>query len=186
MEKFKSKYLVFSAPSGAGKTTIIKELLKKHPRLVLSISATTRAKRNGEVEGKDYFFLSKEAFEAARMENHFLEFEQVHDNYYGTLKEKVDQITDTGRTVVFDIDVMGAESIKKSYPEACLIFIKPPGRQILEQRLKNRKSEDYNTIKRRLERLDFEYEQAEYFDHIVVNDDLATAIEEIESLILYG
>jgi guanylate kinase len=186
MEKFITKYLVFSAPSGAGKTTIIKELLNRHPTLVLSISVTTRPMRNGEIDGKDYYFYSKQQFEEAIHANRFLEFEEVHGNYYGTLIEKVDEIVNQGKTVLFDIDVMGAKSIKNNYPQACLIFIKPPNNEVLAERLTNRKSEDPDTIKKRLERLAFEYEQAHFFDHVIINDELHMAISEIEKIIING
>ena len=153
MNKLNSKYIVFSAPSGAGKTTIVKVLLEQIPDLALSISATTRNMRPGEMNAKDYFFLSKDEFEQAIREGKFLEHEVVHDNYYGTLKAKVDGLVKQGKSVVFDIDVKGARAIKDAYPEAVLIFIKPPSREVLEQRLKDRQSEDEKSIKKRLERL---------------------------------
>lgn len=184
MNKLNSKYIVFSAPSGAGKTTIVKVLLEQIPDLALSISATTRNMRPGEMNAKDYFFLSKDEFEQAIREGKFLEHEIVHDNYYGTLKEKVDGLVKQGKSVVFDIDVKGARAIKDAYPEAVLIFIKPPSREVLEQRLKDRQSDDEKSIKKRLERLEFEYEQASFFDYNIVNDNLEHAIEEIKKLIL--
>lgn len=184
MTKLKSRYIVFSAPSGAGKTTIVKALLEEISNLALSISATTRSKRPDEVDGKDYYFLSKEGFEKAINENQFLEHEEVHDNYYGTLREKVDELVEAGKSVVFDIDVKGAKAVKENYPEAILIFILPPSKEVLEQRLINRKSENQQTIKRRLERLDYEYEQAAYFDFKVINDSLDQAIAEVKNIIL--
>lgn len=150
----------------------------------MSISATTRSKRPGEVNGKDYYYLTTAEFEKAKAGNRFLEYEEVHGNYYGTLKEKVDEIVDYGKPVVFDVDVKGASSVKKVYPDARLIFIKPPTKEILEERLRDRKSEDEKTIKRRLNRLDYEYEQAEFFDFHVVNDNLEDAIKDVEKLIL--
>ena len=184
MNKLNSKYIVFSAPSGAGKTTIVKVLLEQIPDLALSISATTRNMRPGEMNAKDYFFLSKDEFEQAIREGKFLEHEVVHDNYYGTLKAKVDGLVKQGKSVVFDIDVKGARAIKDAYPEAVLIFIKPPSKEVLEQRLKDRQSEDEKSIKKRLERLEFEYEQASFFDYNIVNDNLEHAIEEVKKLIL--
>lgn len=182
-QKYKSSYIVFSAPSGAGKTTIIKALLAKHPTLTISISATTRAKRPNEIADKDYYYLTLDEFEAAKKEGRFLEYEEVHGNYYGTLKDKVDEIVASGKPVVFDIDVKGAASIKKAYSDALLIFIKPPSKAILEDRLRNRKSENDETIKRRLDRLEFEYQQAAMFDFHVINDNLQDTIREVEKLI---
>ncbi len=184
MAKPKSKYIVFSAPSGAGKTTIIKVLLEEISELSLSISATTRPIRNGEVDGKDYFFLTNDGFEEAIKNNSFLEYESVHDNLYGTLKNKVNNLVETGKSVAFDIDVKGARTIKEHYPDAILIFIKPPNEDILKQRLINRKSEDQKTLDRRLERLEYEYKQANFFDHKVINDNLTDAVAEVKKLIL--
>jgi guanylate kinase len=183
MTQLRSNYIVFSAPSGAGKTTIIKVLLEEVPGLALSISATTRSRRKGEQNGKDYFFLSKAEFEKAIQENRFLEYETVHDNLYGTLKDKVSELVKEGQSVVFDIDVKGAKAIKEHYPQAILIFIMPPNEKILKQRLINRKSEDHNTLKRRLERLEYEYRQADLFDYKVINDSLKDAVAEVKRII---
>jgi guanylate kinase len=186
MTAFKSQYIAFSAPSGAGKTTIIKELLQKYRDLALSVSATTRPRRNYEIDGKDYFFLSMDAFQKAVEEGRFLEYEEVHGNFYGTLKDKVDALIDQGKSVLFDIDVKGALSIKKAYKSSILIFIKPPDSEALQKRLNNRKSEDEETIARRLERQNFEYEQSRFFNFTVINDDLKQAVQEIEKLIIDG
>jgi guanylate kinase len=179
----KRNYYAFSAPSGAGKTTIIKELLKRYGNLAISVSATTRSKRKGETDGIDYFFITKEQFERYIDEDRFIEYEKVHHDFYGTLKETVQQLIDNGKTVLFDIDVNGALRIKEKYPETVLIFIKPPSIEILIERLKNRKSETEATLKKRLQRIDYEYSKAELFDYIVVNDNLQTAIEEVEKII---
>ena len=182
--KFKSPYIAFSAPSGAGKTTIVRMLNEKYHTLKISVSATTRLKRADEVDGKAYYFMDKENFLQGVKDNKFLEYEEVHDNYYGTLKEKVDEIVEKGNVVLFDIDVNGALSIKKQYPSAILIFIKPPSEQELVNRLQKRESETDASIKKRLSRLNFEYKAAEKFDYIVVNDSLEDTIMEIESLII--
>lgn len=182
--KFNSKYYVFSAPSGGGKTTIVNKLVEKYPDLSISISATTRKKRSYEVDGREYVFLSVEAFKKAINEGKFLEYEEVHGDFYGTLKESVESLVTSGKKVLFDIDVNGATSIKKNYPDAVLFFIKPPSREELINRLKDRKSETDESIQKRLNRLDFEYTQAEKFDHIIINDDLDTTINQIEQLIL--
>ncbi len=182
--KFKSPYIVFSAPSGGGKTTIVRILNKKYPQTVISVSATTRPMRPGEKEGVDYFFLTKEAFEKGIIQGKFLEYEQVHGNYYGTLKEVVDAHIKQGKVVLFDIDVNGALSIKKQYPNAILIFLKPPSEDVLVKRLKNRRTEDEKSIQKRLDRLPYEYKIAEKFDHIIINDDLDETIAKIEKFIL--
>ncbi|APF19529.1 Guanylate kinase [Caldithrix abyssi DSM 13497] len=182
--KFKSPYIVFSAPSGGGKTTIVKTLNARHPETVISVSATTRPIRPNEKDGVDYYFLDKETFEKYIEQGKFLEYEQVHGNYYGTLKEVVERHTAEGKTVLFDIDVNGALSIKKHYPQAILIFLKPPSEQVLIERLKKRKTETEETIRKRLARLPYEYQQAEKFDYIVINDDLEKTIKEIETIIL--
>jgi guanylate kinase len=179
----KSKYYAFSAPSGAGKTTIIKRLLEKYENLAVSVSATTRAMRKNEIDGVDYYFLKREEFERYIKEDKFLEYEAVHNDYYGTLKEKVQQLVDAGKTVLFDIDVNGALNIKEKYPETELIFIKPPSIDILVERLHKRKSETEETLKKRLQRIDYEYSKAELFNYIVINDDLAKAVSKVEEII---
>ncbi len=181
--KFKADLIAFSAPSGAGKTTIVRKLAQKYPQMVISISATTRAKRPNERDGNDYFFLTHSEFEQAIKRDAFLEYEEVFGNYYGTLKSTVEDFRRQGKIVLFDIDVHGALAIKKHDPEALLIFIKPPSKEELIRRLKGRKSESEESIKKRLERLEYEFEKAGEFDHIIVNDDLETAFREIESLI---
>ena len=181
--KFNSPYIAFSAPSGAGKTTIVNLLYKKYQKLIISVSATTREKRSREIEGKSYYFISAESFKKAVNEGKFLEYEEVHGEYYGTLKEKVESSVHSGYTVLFDIDVKGARSIKENYPEALLIFIKPPHKQELVNRLRKRKTENKTSINKRLERLEYEYDQARYFDHIVINDHLEDTLAEVESII---
>ncbi len=182
--KFNSSYYVFAAPSGGGKTTIVNKLVKKYPELTISISATTRKRRSYEVDGREYVFLSVGAFKMAIADGKFLEYEEVHGDYYGTLKETVEGLIQSGKKVLFDIDVNGAFSIKKSYLDAVLFFIKPPSQEELIKRLKGRKSETEDSIQNRLKRLDYEYAQADKFDHIVINDNLEHAIKQIEDLII--
>lgn len=182
--KFNSSYYVFAAPSGGGKTTIVNKLVKKYSELTISISATTRKKRSYEVNGREYVFLSVDDFKQAIAEGKFLEYEEVHGDYYGTLKETVEGLILSGKKVLFDIDVNGAFSIKKNYPDAILFFIKPPSQEELIKRLKGRKSETEESIQRRLNRLEYEYAQADKFDHIIINDNLEHAIQQIEELIL--
>ena len=184
MSKFRSQFIVLSAPSGAGKTTIAKMLIRRNENMIISISATTRPKRPKEEEGKDYYFLSDDTFKANLDSKNFLEYEEVHGDHYGTLKSKVEEILKEGKTVVFDIDVKGALSIKQLYPQAILIFIKPPTLEELKNRLKHRKSESKEAIEKRLKRIDFEYKESLKFDHIVINDNLNHTIQQIEEIIL--
>jgi guanylate kinase len=184
MQKFGSKFLVLSAPSGGGKTTIAKMLVKRHSDMSISISATTRKKRPKEEHGKDYFFLSENEFRENIENDNFVEYEEVHGDYYGTLKNRVTELVEQGKTVIFDIDVKGAITIKKKYPKAILLFIKPPSLTELKTRLKKRKSESEEAINKRLNRIDFEYEQAKHFDHVIINDNLNHTIDQIEQLIL--
>lgn len=184
----RGKLIVLSAPSGSGKTTIAKAILQKYPAMVFSVSATTRNKREGEVDGKDYFFLSKDEFEEKIRNVELVEWErypdEVHGNYYGTLKSEVDRALAQGRVMLFDVDVKGALSIKRIYgDEAVLIFIRPPSLEALRNRLLNRRTEDEATVQRRLERVPMELEQGSKFDYQVVNDSLDTAIAQIEKII---
>jgi guanylate kinase len=174
---------VLSAPSGAGKTTIANKLVSRFSEMSISISATTRSKRPREKEGVHYHFISLAKFKDYIKTNHFLEFEEVHGDYYGTLKKDVEQLLKKGKTVVFDIDVKGALSIKSHYPNAILIFIKTPSLSELKNRLKKRKSESEEAIQKRLQRIDFEYSQADKFDYIVINDNLNHAVDQIIKLI---
>jgi len=184
MDKFRTQLVVLSAPSGAGKTTIARALIQRNKEMTISVSATTRPKRPQEKEGRDYHFLSIGEFKSNIRRHNFIEYEEVHGDLYGTLKNEVQKILDEQRIAVFDIDVKGALSIKKLYPQAILIFIKPPSLSELKKRLKRRKSESEEAITKRLQRIEFEYAQADKFDHILINDDLNHAVQQIEKLIL--
>ncbi|MGD9486911.1 MAG: guanylate kinase [Calditrichaceae bacterium] len=182
--EFVSPYIVFSAPSGGGKTTIVQHLAKKYRHLKISVSATTRKKRTNEVDGIAYHFLTNDQFEQKIKSGCFLEYENVHGDYYGTLKESVDDLVKKGNSVLFDIDVNGALSIKRNYPEAILIFIAPPSLEVLKERLVARKSESSKSVENRLKRIKYEYEKADLFDFKVVNDRLDETINEVERLIV--
>lgn len=181
----KGKLLVFSAPSGAGKTSIVKEVLKQTPQLAFSISACSRPGRPGEINGKDYYFLSPEAFREKIREGAFLEWEEVYPgSYYGTLHSEVQRIWDEGKHVVFDVDVAGGLTIKKRFPERTLaIFIKPPSMEELRKRLVNRNTETPESLEKRLGKARQELSFAKDFDHVVVNDKLEDAVREAISLV---
>jgi guanylate kinase len=179
----RGKLIVISAPSGSGKTSIAKEIMKRNPSLTFSVSATTRAKRAGEVEGKDYFFLTKEEFNRRVAAGEFVEWEEIYGDYYGTLKREVDRALVSGEHIVFDVDVKGGLSIKREYPETLVVFIRPPSIEALRQRLVNRHTEDETTIARRMERVPMEMKMGEQFDHQVVNDELSLAIDEVQTIV---
>ena len=175
--------LVISAPSGAGKTTIVKEVMKRFPSFRFSVSATTRERRPGEVNGRDYFFLSKSDFEKKIADGGLVEYEEIFSNYYGTLKSEVDKALSVGGDIVFDVDVNGGLSIKRKYPKAVTIFLKAPSFGVLKKRLENRGSETGEQIDRRLKRVDMELEKGELFDYIIINDKLERAVSEVVDVI---
>lgn len=180
------KLIVFSAPSGSGKTTIVRYLLGK-PELNLdfSISATSRAPRGHEKEGTDYYFMSLDTFKNHIRNDDFLEWEEVYrDNFYGTLKKEVERIWAQGKHVVFDIDVVGGLDIKKIYPERTLaVFVQPPSIEELKIRLKKRKTETDDKINMRVAKASIELATAPQFDHIIVNNELNVALEEAYDLV---
>ena len=180
------KLIVFSAPSGSGKTTIVRHLLGiEDLNLEFSISATSREKRGEEVDEKDYYFLSAKAFKNKIKNDEFLEWEEVYrDNFYGTLKTEVERIWAKGKNVIFDIDVSGGLRIKRKFPEETLaVFVKPPSIDELKIRLKKRKTESEDKINMRVAKASAELATAPLFDTIVVNDDLEKALEEAENKI---
>lgn len=183
MGKEEGNIFVVSAPSGAGKTTIVKNILKDIPELCFSISATTRKKRENEEDGLDYHFLSVEEFEKRIKENQFVEWEKFYDYYYGTPKSFIDEKTAKGKSILLEVDVKGALKIKSIYPDAILIYIYPPSFEVLVERLKNRKTEDETDFKKRVERAKMELSHKDKFDYLVVNNDLNTAISEVKSFI---
>ena len=179
------KLLLITAPSGAGKTTIVRHLLKTFDSLAFSISATTRPKRHYEEEGKDYYFLSKEKFETLIEEDAFVEWEEVYPNlFYGTLKREVQRLWAEDKNIIFDIEVKGATNIKKAYPDNSLaIFIKPPSLNCLIERLQSRKTENEETLKERVDRAKKELLYENNFDKVIINDHLKSALQEAENIV---
>lgn len=184
MAEKKGKILVFSAPSGAGKTTLVKLILKAFPDMVFSISATTRKMRAHEKDGVDYFFLSKEDFEKKISENAFAEYEYFFGNYYGTLKSFINDTVESGKDILLEVDVKGALNLKKHYPEAALIFIMPPSIEELERRLASRSTELPAEREERISRAKMELSHKDEFDYHVVNDVLEDATEKLKNLIV--
>ena len=190
----RGKLIIFSAPSGTGKSTIINWLMKEHEELHLafSISCTSRAPRGTEQNGVEYFFISPEEFRMRIEDDEFLEYEEVYtDRYYGTLKSQVERQLEAGQNVVFDVDVKGGVNIKKHYgSEAMSIFIQPPSIDELRRRLEHRATDAPEVIDQRIARAEFELTFADKFDKIVVNDDLeqakADALKLVQDFIVYG
>ncbi len=178
------KLFVISGSSGVGKGTVLKGFLEKNPNFMLSISCTTRAPRKGEVDGVNYFFLTKEEFQNCIDNDKFLEWAEFAGNRYGTKKKYIQQCLEEGKDIILEIDTQGALQVKKQMPEAVLIFICPPSIEELETRLRGRHTEDEDTIKKRLQEVKTELERAEKFDYKVVNDDLEKAIAELEKIII--
>lgn len=181
----KGKLIIISAPSGAGKTTIVKELLCSGLDLEFSISACSRKKRDYEVQGKDYYFMSADEFREKIRNDEFVEWEEVYDDhYYGTLKSEVEKIRNAGRNVIFDVDVIGALNIKKMYGEDALaIFIQPPSEEVLEERLRKRNTERQSELQKRLKKARYELGFSDKFDLVIVNDKLEKAIMEAENVV---
>lgn len=180
------KLIVFSAPSGSGKTTIVQHLLKQEDlNLEFSVSATSREPRAHEIHGKDYYFISLKAFKQHIKNGDFLEWEEVYrDNFYGTLHSEVQRIWNMGKNVIFDIDVVGGLRIKKKYPEITqAVFVKPPSVDELKIRLKKRKTESDERINMRVAKASIEMATAPQFDHILINNDLDTALTNAHKLV---
>ena len=184
------KLIIISAPSGAGKTTICRRLLKDNPKWTFSISATTRKKRDNEVDGRDYIFMKKENFEHAEKFGEFIESEWVHGNRYGTMYKPIEDALDNGDIMLIDVDVKGAMNLIEEFPEDSLsIFIEPPGmndsdkKENLLERMINRGNENETLYKQRLRRFDFEIGYKTKFDHSFINDNLDKTADKIEKLI---
>lgn len=179
------KLVVFTAPSGAGKTTLVRHLLAHNTDFQFSVSATTRSRRQHEIDGKDYYFISRESFLQNRQNDKFLEWQEVYDgNFYGTLKSEIDRIWGMGKNVIFDVDVKGALNIKKHYGNLALtVFVRPPSVDALRERLLGRNTETNASLLQRLDKAVHELQYEAYFDTVIVNDDLETAKKEAERIV---
>ena len=183
MKNSKSRLFVFSAPSGSGKTTIVKDVLKNYPDFVFSISVTTRAIRPAETDSIDYFFVNEKEFQNKIDAGVFIEWEKVYEYYYGTLKSQIDNNIEMGLNTVFEVDVNGAFKIKEYYDKSILIFIAPPGIEELKKRLINRNTETDEDLKMRIERAEMELSVKNKFDYIVSNIDLEEAKKRVKQII---
>jgi len=179
------KIIIFSAPSGAGKTTIVKHILSIFPEMEFSISACSRLKRPNEIDGKDYFFITAEEFRIKIDNGEFVEWEEVYENcYYGTLRSELGRIWKSGHIVVFDVDVKGGINLKRIFGDnAISIFISPPDLKTLEQRLRNRATDSEESLKKRIEKATWEMEFASKFDKLIVNNELTKTFQETEQIV---
>jgi len=181
----KGKLVIFSAPSGAGKTTIVKHLLQQNLDLEFSVSATSRKPRPGETDGKDYYFLTKEQFKNKISNDEFLEWEEVYrDILYGTLKSEVERIRSSQKNVIFDVDVVGGMNIKNYYKQDALaVFVMPPSAGELKRRLENRATDNEQSISMRVEKALAELNYADHFDVVIINNDLSFALDEAKKIV---
>lgn len=183
MGSAKGVLVIFSGPSGAGKDTVLDVLKEKDDNVKVSVSLTTREPREGEVDGVNYYFVSKEFFEKKVSENLMLEHAMYHNDYYGTPKEPVDEMLGSGKTVILKIDVQGAENIRKIYPDVISVFLLPPSMAVLEKRLRGRGTEDEETINSRLYIAEQEIRRATEYDYVVVNDTIENAVDGLKTII---
>jgi len=180
----KKQLIVLSAPSGAGKTTVARHLLEVFPFLRFSVSATTRPKRANEEHGRDYFFLSREAFRGAIERGELIEYEEIFGNYYGTMRSLVSEAISRGEFLVFDVDVKGALSLRAAFPESTLLmFVAPPSIDVLAQRLRSRHTETDDQIEMRLSRAEMEMGHQDRFDEVLVNSDLSDTLSRAERIV---
>jgi len=177
------KLVVISAPSGSGKTTIAREIIHLNPSLKFSISATTRPRREREMDGKDYYFLSRAEFQRRVSAGDFVEWEELFGNYYGTLKSELDEALKQGKHILFDVDVKGGLSIKRTYPVTLMIFIRTPGIGVLRERLMRRQTESEEMLAKRVDRVPMELELGKTYQHHIVNDNLQRAVQEVQAIV---
>jgi guanylate kinase len=177
------KLLVITGPSGVGKGTLVKSLLQRNPELYLSISTTTRLPRKGEINAKDYYFVDHRQFEKMIQQGDLLEWAEYASNYYGTPRLPVEKKINEGKVVILEIEVLGARQVKKSFPDALLIFIAPPSEQELERRLRGRQTDSEEVILRRLNKAKEELAASNEFDYKIVNDKLEIALQSMENII---
>ncbi|MBR7059697.1 MAG: guanylate kinase [Neisseriaceae bacterium] len=180
----KGNIFVVSAASGTGKTSLLNKLTAQNPNVRLAISHTTRTKREDEVDGKHYYFVDTNTFEQMIGDGAFVEHARVHNQYYGTSTQEIERLRQSDFDVILEIDVQGAEQIRKLLPESIGIFILPPSWEVLEQRLNQRGTENPDSIALRLKNSRYEIEQASLFDYLVVNDDLQQAVDNVNHIIL--
>ena len=180
----KGSIVIVSGPSGVGKSTICKEVAKRLEEVFLSVSFTTRPSSGNEIDGKDYWFISKEDFEERLYKGLFLEFAEVFDNYYGTPRDKVDEMLSEGKSVILEIDVQGARKVNRIYPDAKMVFVLPPSKNKLTERMDGRGRDDIEASTKRLSQADSEIAAAwQYYEHMIINDDLQQAVEELIDII---
>jgi guanylate kinase len=175
--------IILSSPSGGGKTTIARMLLERRPDVDYSVSCTTRAPRPGEENGTDYFFLTKDEFEARRARDEFAESAVVHGNLYGTLRKEVERVLSSGKHVIMDIDVQGARQFARAFPESVLVFLLPPSTEVLIERLRARQTEDVSKLLVRLRSAREELREVGAYQYVVVNDDLERAYKHVASIV---
>lgn len=178
----KAKLYIVSAPSGAGKTSMLKQLIERKPELTLSVSHTTRESRPGEVDGENYFFVSKDEFNLSKDNDEFFEYAEVFGNFYGTSKKAVQQQLDRGVDVILEIDWQGARKVRSQFPGAISIFILPPSKADLESRLHHRKQDSDEIIQGRMQEAKEEMNHYQEYDYVVINDDFDVAVNELEAI----
>jgi guanylate kinase len=176
--------IVISGPSGAGKGTICKEIVKRKKDLIISVSATTRSPRKKEIEGKNYYFYTEETFKEKIEKNDFLEYAKVYGNYYGTPKSKVIEEIKKGKNVILEIDIQGALQIKESYPKGIFIFVMPPSMEELKNRITSRGTDSKEVILKRMECAYHELNYAFKYDYVIINDDLEEAVKVVDSILI--
>ena len=176
--------IIITGPSGVGKGTVVKEILKKNEKFCVSISATTRNPRIGEIDSKDYYFLTKGKFKEMIDKDLFIEWAKFTDNYYGTPVSSIKEKIEKGFKVILEIEVKGATQVKEKYPNALLIFLMPPSKEELERRIRSRGTDDEKSISKRLKRADFEISSSSKFDYVIINNSIEQTVKKILDLVL--